>query len=238
MPKSVNDTTACIAVLASGADMAKRPHRRRRQPADAPNVRPVSLSDDDRKSFFALVDPKVAYDPFFDLPMLIGCIRDAFHFAGFTPRDMAAEHEQTIKHLRREERTGRRDNEIRARLQAPNCLDQVSYPHLAPLAADPDTSASELRQAVEMCLEQTAAWPQGERFNPRWEAVKMAVIMTSAWFRVAGRPGLRADKTAQREFVLLAMAKAGLSTLGLRQNPGRLDHDDILGPWLAFLRRE
>ena len=151
---------------------------------------------------------------------------------------MAAEHEQTIRDLRREERTGCRDSDIRARLQAPNCLDHMSYQHLAPLAADPGISASKLRQAVEQCLERTAAWPRGERFNSRWEAVKMAVIMASAWFACASEPELRADKTAQREFVLLVLEKAGVPTLGLRQNPGRLDHDRILGPWLAFLRRQ
>jgi len=208
------------------------------QPGDVPNVQPVSLSADDRRSFSTWVDPKAIDDPVFGLPKLIGCIREASHFAGPTPRNMAAEQKRTIKHLCREERTGRRDNEIRTRLQNPFCLDHVSYPHLAPLAANPDTSASELRQAVESCLKQTAAWPQGERFNPRWEAVKMAVIMASAWFRVAGRPELRVDKTAQREFVLSAMAKAGLPTLGLRRNPERLDRDDTLGPWLAFMRRE
>jgi hypothetical protein len=92
-----------------------------------------------------------------------------------------------------------------------------------------------------MCLEQTAAWtqrPQEKRFNAHWEAVKMAVIMTSIWLRIAGRPELRADKTAQREFVLAALAAAGVPTLGLRQHPERLDRDDTLGPWLAWLRAD
>ena len=66
----------------------------------------------------------------------------------------------------------------------------------------------------------------------------MAVIMASVWLRVAGRPELRADKTAQREFILAVLAAAGVPTLGLRQNPGRLDHDEILGPWLAWTRAD
>jgi hypothetical protein len=204
------------------------------QPGDVPNVRPASLSADDRKRFYELVGPKAA--DVFDLPNLIGCIREAAHFVEVTPRDMVAEYQRTTKHLHREERTERRDNESRARLQNPFCVDHVSYPHLAPLAANPDTSASELRQAVETCLKQTVTWPQGERFNPRWEAVRMAVIMASAWFLVAGRPELRADKTAQREFVLAALETAGLPTSGQRKNPERLDDDDTLGPWLAWTR--
>jgi rubrerythrin len=66
----------------------------------------------------------------------------------------------------------------------------------------------------------------------------MAVIMASGWFQVAGRPELRADKTAQREFVLTAMAAAGLPTLGQREHPQRLDRDEILGPWLARTRAD
>lgn len=205
---------------------------------DVPNVKPVVLSADDRKRFSRWLDPKAIDDPVFDLPKLIGCIREASHFAGVTPRIMTAEHRRNIKHLRREERTGRRANETRARLQNPCCLDHVSHARLAPLAADPETPPSELRRAVEMCLEQTAAWPHGERFNPRWEAVRMAVIMASAWLRVAGRPELRADKIAQREFILAALAAAAMPTLGLRQHPERLDRDDILGPWLALMRRD
>jgi hypothetical protein len=206
------------------------------RPGDVPKVRPASLSADDRRRFYELVDPKAA--DVFDLPNLIGCFREASRFVEVTPRDMVAEYQRTIKRLHREERTGRRDNEIRARLQNPFCLDHVSHPHLAPLAADPDTSASELRRAVESCLERTAAWPRRARFNPRWEAVKMAVIMASAWFRVAGRPELHTDKTAQREFVLTAMAAAGFPTLGLRGHPERLDRDEILGPWLAWTRAD
>lgn len=219
------------------ADTPRRPHRRRLQPDDVPNAQPLSLSADDRKRFSAWIDPKAIDDPVCDLPMLMGSVRLASRFTEATPRIVAAEYRQTIKDLRREERTGRRDDEIRARLQNPYCVDQLSYADLASLAANPDTEAHELRRAVEACMERTAAWPRGERFNPRWEAVRIAVIMASAWFRGAGRPELRADKAVQREFVLAVMAKAGLLTSGLRRNPGRLDHDEILGPWLAFLRR-
>ena len=215
--------------------MAKPPSL---QPGDVPNVQPVSLSAGDRKRFFEFVDPKVADHPAFDLPNLIGCIRQASRFTGFTPRIMEAGYEGAIDRLRHEERTGIRDNEIWARLQNPCCLDHVSYPYLAPLAADPRVSASTLRHAVELCLEQTAAWPRGERFNPRWEAARMATIMASAWLGVAGRPELRADKTAQREFALAVKARAGLPTLGLRRHPERLYRDEILGPWLAFIHRK
>ena len=129
------------------------------QPGDVPDVQPVSLSAVDRKWFFQFVDPKVADHPAFDLPNLIGCIRQASRFTGFTPRIMAAGYEGAIDRLRHEERTGIRDNEIWARLRYPCCLDHVSYPYLAPLAADPRVSASTLRHAVELRLEQTAAWP-------------------------------------------------------------------------------
>jgi hypothetical protein len=204
------------------------------KPGVVPIVQPVPLSAEDRKRFSTWVDLTVAYNPIFNLPQLIGCVQIAFHFSGLTPRIMAAEHERTIKHLRREEQTGRRNNEIRARLQNPFCLDfNISEPCLPPLAANPDTSARELREAVEWCLEQTRAWPQGERLNTLWEAVRLAVMIISGWFRVAGRPELHADKIAERKFVFAVMAKAGLPTKGLCQNPARLYRDEILGPWFA-----
>ena len=66
----------------------------------------------------------------------------------------------------------------------------------------------------------------------------MAVIMASAWFRIAVRPELRTDKTAQREFILAVMSAAGLPTLGLRGHPERLDRDEIIGPSLAWTRAD
>jgi hypothetical protein len=205
------------------------------EPDDVPNVQSVSLSADDRKRFSALVDP-MAID-YFDLPTLIGAMREAYHHTNVTPKDMAAGYERIIERVRREERTGVRDDELRARLQNPFFVDHVSYPQLSLLAADPGAPASELREAVASSLEWTAVWPQGERFNPRWEAVRIAVMMASAWFRAVGRPELRTDKAAQREFVLGAMAAAGLPTWGLRKNPARLDRDEVIGPWLALMRR-
>jgi len=66
----------------------------------------------------------------------------------------------------------------------------------------------------------------------------MALVMASTWFRIACRPELRADKAAQRKFVLTAMSAAGLSTLGLRVHPERLDRYEVLGPWLARTRAD
>jgi hypothetical protein len=206
------------------------------EPGEMPDVQPVRLSADDRKRFSTWVDPMVIDHPDFDLPMLIGIMRKAFHdFVEVTPKDMAEGYKHAIERLRREERTGIRDDEIRARLQNPFCVDHLSYPHLSQLAADPGASASELREAVESCLERTAAWPQEKRFNPRWEAVRMAVSMASAWYAMAGRPELRASKAAQRGFILAALDRAGLPTQGLRQHPERLDCDEVLGPSLERL---
>src|SRR5262252_6122356 len=66
----------------------------------------------------ALVAPEVAGNPLFDLPNLIGCIQESASYF-VPPPTMAAEHERTIKHLRREERTGRRDNEVRGEVTEP-----------------------------------------------------------------------------------------------------------------------
>jgi hypothetical protein len=170
--------------------------------------------------------------------MLVGAMREAYLRANVTPKDIAAGYELAVDRLRREERTGIPDDEIRARLQNPFCLDHVFGPHVRALAANPGTSASEVRQAVEACLAHIAAWPQGERFNPRWEGVRMAVLMASAWFREAGRPEWRTDKSAQREFILAALNRAGAPTEGLRRHPERLDRDEVLGPWLVSMRRE
>jgi hypothetical protein len=202
------------------------------EPGDVPNVQPAPLPADDRKRFSTWVDPRVIDDPEFDLPIVIGIMQEAYRHANVTPKDIAEGYERAIERLRQEERTGIRDDEIRMWLQNPSCVDRVSYPDLAPVAANPGVSASELRQAVEICLERTVAWRQGERFNPAWEGLRMAVSIASAWYATAGRPELRATKAAQRGFILATLHRAGLPTEGLRQHPGRLDRDEVLGQWL------
>jgi hypothetical protein len=205
------------------------------EPGDVPNVQPAPLSAEDRKRFSTWVDPKVIDDPEFDLLTLLGAMQAAYRHAHVTPKDIAEGYKRAIERLRREERTGIRDDEIRMWLQNPFCVDHVSYPDLASLAANAGVSASELRQAIEASLERTIAWPQGKRFNPAWEGVRMAVSMASAWYATAGRPELRANKAAQRGFILAALDRAGLPTQGLRQHPKRLDRDEVLGPSLERL---
>jgi hypothetical protein len=153
------------------------------------------------------------------------------HWAGFTPRNMAAEHARTIKQLRRAKRTGHNDH-LRRKLKDGSRIDYASAVRLGLLGAGPPMPTVEAVQAArEACIK----WPRGERFNTQWEAVRLAVINAAEWFWWLATPTVRGDKASQRLFILAMLEAADYDTEGLREHPERLYRDELVGPLLAFL---
>jgi hypothetical protein len=153
------------------------------------------------------------------------------YWAGFTPRNMAAEHTRNIKQLRRAERTGQYDH-LRRKLQDGSRIDYASAERLGLLGADPPMPTIEAMQAArEACIR----WPRRERLNPQWEAVRYAVIHAAEWFWWLATPTMRGDKGSQRLFILAMLEAADYGTEGLREHSERLYRDEIVGPLLACL---
>jgi hypothetical protein len=153
------------------------------------------------------------------------------YWAGFTPRNMAAEHARTIKQLRRAKRTGHKDHLCR-KLKDGSRVDYASAVRLGLLGADPPMPTIEAVQAArDACMK----WPRGERFNPQWEAVRLAVINVAEWFWCLATPTVRGNKASQRLFILAMLEAAGFGTVALQEHSERLYRDEIVGPLLAFL---
>jgi len=146
---------------------------------------------------------------------------------GFNPRDMAAEHQRTLKQLSR----GLVDY-VWQKIQDPSRIDYASHTRLQPLlVARPP--ADELRRTIEACQQELVAWPG---IKPQWEAVKLAVIFLAPMW-VFASPPVRGDKRCQRLFILAGLEACGFRTDGLRKNPRRLDRDEVIGPVLAQFRQ-
>jgi hypothetical protein len=153
------------------------------------------------------------------------------YWAGFTPRNMAAELARIIKQLRRAKRTGDYDH-LRRKLKDGSRIDCASAVRLGLLGTDPPVPDIEAVQAArEACI----MWPRGERTNPQWEAVRLAVINVAEWFWWLATPTARGDKASQQLFILAMLEAADFGIEGLRQHPERLYRDEIVGPLLALL---
>jgi hypothetical protein len=153
------------------------------------------------------------------------------YWAGFTPRNMAAELARIIKQLRRAKRTGHSDH-LRRKLQDGSRIDYASAVRLGLFGDDPPMPTVEAVQAArEACI----MWPRGERANPQWEAVRIAVINAAEYFWWLATPTVRGDKAFQRLFILAMLEAADFGTEGLREHPERLYRDEIVGPLLARL---